>query len=125
MFGGSRGFSLFTPGGRLVYDSGNEFEHLAVRHGHYPEDRSENKGSEPEAIEFGVYDNNSEFLFVGSERGSFVAVYELRGFRAPRFKQFLPGPLGPEGLLAIPQRDLLVVSGEVESIRSSVFDHPS
>ena len=125
MFGGSRGFSLFTPGGRLVYDSGNEFEHLAVRHGHYPEDRSENKGSEPEAIEFGVYDNNSEFLFVGSERGSFVAVYELRGFRAPRFKQFLPGPLGPEGLLAIPQRDLLVVSGEVDDpefgVRSSIM----
>jgi hypothetical protein len=51
-------------------------------------------------------------MFVGSERGSFVAVYELNGAGLPEFRQVLNAPLGPEGLLAIPQRDLLVVSGE-------------
>ena len=114
LFGGSRGFSIFDRDGSVLYDSGASFEELAVRHGHYNEDRSENKGSEPEAIEYGRFDS-VDYLFVGSERGSFVAVYELRNGR-PRFAQLLPAPLGPEGLLAIPERGLLVVSGEVDSV---------
>jgi hypothetical protein len=110
LFGGSRGFSLFDYAGNVLYDSGTDFEQLAVRHGHYPEGRSDNKGSEPESIEFGRFWPDS-FLFVGSERGSFVAVYQLNG-TTPAFHQLLPAPLGPEGLLAIPERGLLVVSGE-------------
>lgn len=112
LFGGSRGFTIFDYDGNVMYDSGSSFDHLAVRHGHYPEGRSENKGSEPEAIEWGRY-GDDDLLFVGSERGSFVAVYELDG-AVPTFDQFLPTGLGPEGLLAIPHRDLLVVSAEVD-----------
>ena len=112
LFGGSRGFSLFNYNGDVLYDSGNSFEHLAVRHGHYPESRSENKGTEPEAVEFGRFQGKN-YVFVGSERGSFVGVYELVGSK-PTFKQLLPSPLGPEGVLAIPQRNLLVVSGETD-----------
>lgn len=123
LFGGSRGFSLFNQAGNLVYDSGNAFEHIAVRHGHYPEDRSENKGSEPEAVAAGNY-GGQEYLFVGSERGSFVAVYKVVG-GVPQFSQLLPAPLGPEGLLTIPSRNLLVVSGEEDDpefgVRSSVM----
>lgn len=123
LWGGSRGFSIFDAKGRLVFDSGAEFDELAVRHGHYPEARSENKGSEPEAIEYGRF-GDTDYLFVGSERGSFVAVYELRQGQ-PTFAQLLPGPLGPEGLLAIPSRNLLVVSGEVDDpefgVRSSMM----
>ena len=111
--GGSRGFSIFGVGGRIRFDSGVEFEELAVRHGHYPENRSENKGSEPESVEFGRY-GRDDILFVGSERGSFIGVYELDRFRRPRFSQILPTCLGPEGLLAIPKRDLFVVSCEVD-----------
>jgi hypothetical protein len=114
LFGGSRGFSIFDRDGNALYDSGASFEEIAVRHGHYNEDRSENKGSEPEAIEYARY-NDQDYLFVGSERGSFVAVYALRD-GAPRFAQLLPAPLGPEGLLAIPERGLLVVSGESDSV---------
>ena len=124
IFGGSRGFSLFSKDGELLFDSGNEFEHLAVRIGHYPESRSQNKGSEPEAIEYGKFDGR-DYLFVGSERGSFVAVYTLNHFGRPEFLQALPAPLGPEGLLAIPSRGLLVVSGEEDDpprgVRSSVM----
>jgi hypothetical protein len=110
LFGGSRGFSIFAPNGSVLFDSGNELEHIAVMHGHYPEDRSENKGTEPESIAYGRY-GRDEYLFVGSERGSFVAVYELDDGK-PEFKQLLPAPLGPEGLLPIPSRNLLVVAGE-------------
>ena len=124
LFGGSRGFTLFNIDGSVDFDSGNTFEHIAVRHGHYPEARSENKGSEPEAIEYGRY-RNGQYLFVASERGSFVAVYKLGRFGRPRFLQILPAPLGPEGVLAIPSRDLLVVSGEVDDptygVRSSIM----
>lgn len=124
LFGGSRGFTLFEEDGTVVYDSGNEYEHLAVRIGHYPEGRSENKGSEPESIEYGRFDGN-DYLFVGSERGSFVAVYKLNYFGMPEFQQVLPGPLGPEGLLAIPERNLLIVSGEEDDpefgVRSAVM----
>lgn len=113
LFGGSRGFSIFQRDGGVVYDSGNSYEELAVRHGHYPEGRSGNKGSEPEAIAYAQF-GAEHYLFVGSERGSFVAVYKIDWLGRPVFDQFLPAPLGPEGLLAIPERNLLVVSGETD-----------
>ncbi|MBN2886077.1 MAG: esterase-like activity of phytase family protein, partial [Chromatiaceae bacterium] len=65
LFGGSRGFTLFDPLGTVVYDSGNSLEWQAIAHGHYPEDRSENKGIEPEAIDYGRF-GNEDYLFVGS-----------------------------------------------------------
>lgn len=123
LFGGSRGFSIFTSFGQTLFDSGSEFERLAVRHGHYPEGRSGRKGSEPESIEYGRF-GNQDYLFVGSERGSFVAVYDLLSGVYPQFKQLLPAPLGPEGLLAIPSRNLLIASGEEDDgplgVRSTI-----
>jgi DNA-binding beta-propeller fold protein YncE len=123
LFGGSRGFSIFTSFGQTLFDSGNGFERMAVRHGHYPEGRSENKGSEPESIEYGRF-GGQDYLFVGSERGSFVAVCELKFGVYPQFKQLLPAPLGPEGLLAIPSRNLLLASGEEDDgplgVRSTI-----
>ncbi len=123
LFGGSRGFTLFDRAGKVLFDSGASLEEIAVQHGHYPEDRSENKGTEPEAIEYGRF-GRDDYLFVGSERGSFVAVYQLQDAR-PAFKQLLPAPLGPEGLLAIPSRNLLIASGENDDpsfgVRSSLM----
>lgn len=121
--GGSRGFSIFNLDGSVAFDSGSAFDHLAVRFGHYPDRRSNSKGSEPEAIAAAKYGPN-DLLFVGSERGSFVAVYQLDRAGQPRFAQLLPAPLGPEGLLAIPHRNLLVASGENDTspygVRSTV-----
>ncbi len=123
LFGGSRGFTIFCRDGRVRYDSDVSFEELAVRVGHYPEGRSENKGSEPEAIEYARF-GHDRLLFVASERGSFVGVYDLDRGR-PVLRQALPAPLGPEGLLAIPSRNLLVVSGEVDDpsfgVRSTIM----
>ena len=113
LFGGSRGFTIFRRTGSVAFDSGVSFEELAVRHGHYPEGRSDAKGTEPEAILYSRF-GFDDYLFVASERGSFVAVYKLDVLGRPRFEQLLPAPLGPEGLLAIPERNLLVVSGETD-----------
>lgn len=108
--GGSRGFTIFSIFGGTVYEAGNSVEHLTARVGHYPEDRSENKGNEPEAIEYARF-GDTDYLFVGSERASVVAVYELAG-NTPTVVQVLPTGKGPEGLLAIPSRDLLVAASE-------------
>ncbi|MGE0825735.1 MAG: esterase-like activity of phytase family protein [Candidatus Binatia bacterium] len=123
LFGGSRGFSLFNRKGNVLFDSGTSLEELAVQYGHYPEARSDNKGTEPEGIEYATF-GKDDYLFVGSERGSFIAVYEVNGAR-PKFKQLLPGPLGPEGLLAIPSRNLFIASGEEDDpsfgVRSTIM----
>ncbi len=115
MDGGSRSFTIFNTNGQVVYTSGSELEDLAKRVGHYPEGRSDNKGNEPEGAEFGLY-NGRRLLFIGSERASVIFVYELKGATGqPELLQVLPSGLGPEGIKAIPSRDLLVVSAEEDS----------
>jgi hypothetical protein len=113
LFGGSRGFSIFEQDGTVLYDAASTFDELARDIGHYPDNRSENKGSEPESIAYDRYDGVGH-LFVGSERGSFVGVYLGAEDGDAELHQVLPAGLGPEGLLTIPERDLLVVSSEVD-----------
>jgi len=122
--GGSRGWSILdATTGRVVWDAGNTFERLAISYGLYPESRSENKGTEPENITVGTLDGHT-YAFVGAERGNFVAVYDLAEPTAPRFVQVLPVTNGPEGLLVIPQRNLLITSSEVDvpedGVRSTI-----
>ncbi len=111
LLGGSRGFTIFDTRGAVVYSAGNEVEHVVTRVGHYPEDRSENKGSEPEGVAFGTY-GTQNLLFVGSERSSVVLVYEIEGDGSATYRQVLPGGVGPEGLLPIPERSLFVTASE-------------
>ncbi|RLT96755.1 esterase-like activity of phytase family protein [Ketobacter sp.] len=121
--GGSRGFTIFSPFGKVRYESGASLEHAIIRAGHYPESRSENKGVEPEAVLSGEF-GKQNFLFVGNERANIVAVYKAGAFQKPELHQLLPTTIGPEGILAIPSRNLLVVSSEEDSaddgIRSTV-----
>jgi hypothetical protein len=112
--GGSRSFTIFSTAGDVLYESGNLLEHLGMAHGHFPEDRADSKGVEPEGAASGVY-GGTPLFFVGAERGNFVAVFEDRQGSEPALVQLLPTAVGPEGLLAIPQRDLFVVSSEVDS----------
>lgn len=129
LFGGSRGFTTWDVWGDPLFEAGSTIEHMVARFGHQPEGRSENNGNEPEGVEFGRY-GDEHLLFVGSERASVVLVYELVGSpipanMQPRFRQVLPAGVGPEGLLAIPSRDLFVVANEVDyrdgKIRSSIM----
>ncbi|GAB3375810.1 esterase-like activity of phytase family protein [Spongiibacter taiwanensis] len=117
--GGSRGFSVFDTAGAVIYETGNQLDLLTARIGHYPDDRSDNKGNEPENAEFGVF-GSERYLFVNSERASVVFVYDVADLRNPVFKQVLPAAIGPEGALAIPGRNLLVVASEEDS-RDDVF----
>lgn len=108
--GGSRGFTVFDTKGRVVFESGPGFEYEQLRAGHYNEGRSENKGGEPEALEVGRF-GDQKFLFVGAERSNSLGVYDA-GRRTPEFRQLLPTGVGPEGVKAITQRNLLAVAAE-------------
>jgi hypothetical protein len=112
--GGSRGFTIFSAEGEVLFDSGNALEQLAMRIGHYPEGRSDAKGVEPEGLEVATF-GEDRLIFVGTERASFVAVYRDSGAE-PDYLQALPSGIGPEGLLAIPSRNLFVTANETDLI---------
>ena len=111
--GGTRGFSIFDKTGKLVFESGAVPEHMAVRLGHYPDKRNK-KGFEMEGAEVATF-GDDRLIFVASERGSLVFVYRDKGpGAAPEFLQVLPGGVGPEGLIALPKRDLFVTAAETD-----------
>jgi len=112
--GGSRGFTIFSKSGEVLHESGLDFEYRVALAGHYPERRSGNKGVEPEGMEVGTF-GESTYVFLLSERGSVIGVYEDTG-ETPAFKQLLPTALAPEGAVALPARNLLAVSNEADLI---------
>lgn len=114
MDGGSRGWTIFSKNGDVVYESGTSFEYAIVQIGHYPDKRSDSKGVEPESIEFGIY-GETPYVFVGAERASVVGVYDVTDPAAPVLAQLLPSGIGPEGYIAIPERNLLVSANEVDA----------
>ena len=111
--GGSRGWTIFHRDGTVVYDSGNSFEHAVIRAGHYPDKRSDAKGVEPESIEVATFDGTPH-VFVVSERGSLIGVYDITDLTAPRLTQLLPSGISPEGIVALPARNLLVTANEAD-----------
>ncbi|GIF71008.1 esterase-like activity of phytase family protein [Asanoa siamensis] len=121
--GGSRGFTIWKRNGEVIFDAGNSFDRLAAAHGLYPEGRSDAKGTEPEGVAFGRF-GGKPVLFVNSERGNFVAAYDVSKPKSPEFLQIMPTTNGPEGVTTVPSRDLLVVSSEEDlpddGIRASV-----
>ena len=111
--GGSRGFTIFNRDGTIAWDSGTALEYLTVRLGHYPEHRNK-KGNEPEGAEVATF-GDEKLIFVGSERASLVSVWKDEGAgKAPTYLQALPGGIGPEGLLALPGRNLFVTASETD-----------
>ncbi len=113
--GGSRGWSIFNKDGTLVYDAGMSFENAVVTAGHFPDKRADNKGAEPESIGFGVY-GDTPYVFVGSERGSIVGVYDVTDVANPVLKQLLPSGIAPEGFVPVPARGLMVSANEKDLV---------
>ncbi len=145
---GSRSFSIFDENGNLVFDSGEMIETYIAEN--YPtafnsnheespsmDNRSDNKGPEPEAVEIGVI-NGRTYAFIGLERFSGIFVCDITNPRDVKFAGFglnrdfsvtytpsnltnvaNAGDLGPEGLDFVPAdkspngQPLLVVANEV------------
>ncbi|EJK46736.1 hypothetical protein THAOC_34583 [Thalassiosira oceanica] len=128
LFGGSRSFSIYkcVRGSEIeeVYNSGNLLEKITASIGHYPEERSGNKGNEPENV---AYDPEHKLLFVNSERSSVTLVFDVLNPEEPIYRQVLPSTVGPEGAYYIKGRGLLAVAGEKDDrgdkIRSAITIH--
>lgn len=100
---GGRGFTLMNTRGAVVYETGERTEQHAARFGHYPDHRSAAKGVEIEGVTSARFGGRPHLL-VGSERGSFLAVYEVSNPKQPRFVQLLPTGLSPEGITTVTRR---------------------
>jgi len=111
--GGSRGFSIFEKDGTLLWDSGTQLDDTAAQLGHYPDARNK-KGVEPEGLEVAKF-GDTTYIFVTEERSSLVAVYKDNGpDAAPEYIQSLPSGISPEGIVAIPSRNLIATANEAD-----------
>lgn len=115
MDGGSRGWTIFNKDGTVIYESNLSFEYAVAEIGHYPERRSGNKGVEPESVGFDTF-GGTPMIFIGSERGSVIGVYDATDPANPVLAQLLPSGVGPEGYVTIPERNLLVSANEADLI---------
>lgn len=100
---GGRGFTLMNVQGEVVYETGDRIERQALLHGHYPDHRSASKGVEIEGVASARFGGRPHLL-VGSERGSFLAMYEVSDPAQPRFVQLLPTGMSPEGITTVTRR---------------------
>jgi 2',3'-cyclic-nucleotide 2'-phosphodiesterase/3'-nucleotidase/5'-nucleotidase len=138
---GGRSFSVRSSTGALVWDSGDSFERITAEQNpaffnsnheiNRFDDRSDDKGPEPEGIAVGKAFGRT-YAFIGLERIGGVMVYDVSVPTSPQFVQYVnnrdfgqptesptAGDLGPEGLLFIAEENspngkpLLVVTNEV------------
>src|SRR5690606_15462623 len=65
-----------------------------------------------EGLEVATF-GDTQYIFVAEERSSLIAVYKDTG-AAPEFVQALPSGISPEGVIAIPSRNLLATANEVD-----------
>jgi len=137
---GARSFSIYDSSGNQVFDSGDMLEQItrdtagvnfnASNDDNSVDDRSDNKGPEPEGLTIGMVDG-MPVAFIGLERVGGVLAYDLSDPANPLFLDYvnnrnfnepvsleaeidgemvdvpnpLAGDLGPEGLLFIDAAD--------------------
>ncbi|URC11206.1 choice-of-anchor I family protein [Flavobacterium sp. B183] len=115
---GARSFSIWNGNtGKIVYDSKNDVDKKTNELGTYDDKRSDDKGSEPEAV-VAVKMGAQNILFVGLERSDAFMTYDVTNPASPQYLQTVKTGDAPEGILFIPasksptKRSLLVVSSE-------------
>lgn len=132
---GGRSFSIWNAAtGMQLWDSGDQFEQRttalpnalfnASNTGNALDDRSDNKGPEPEGLALATFGTKT-FAFIGLERIGGVMVYDITNPMSPNFITYVSGrtgdsgDLGPEGMHFISARrsptgqPLLVVGNEI------------
>jgi hypothetical protein len=112
------GFSIFNAANvQLVHDSNNSLEQEAINAGIYDDDRSDDKGVEPEGVTVGTI-GNKPVAFIALERADAIAVYDLSNPAAPKFLQIIKTGDAPEGVLFVAAdkspngKSLLITSNE-------------
>ncbi|MDO5031415.1 choice-of-anchor I family protein [Corynebacterium sp.] len=140
---GSRSFSIYDAEGNVVFDSGSDFEEITAQLNEQGvlnhnadneeatfDDRSDNKGPEPEALAIGTVGERT-YAFIGAERVGGIFVYDVTDPAKATFTTYVnnrdfstdefaaAGDLGPEGFAFVDKKDspngkpLLVVGNEV------------
>jgi Ca2+-binding RTX toxin-like protein len=137
VFGG-RSFSIWDANGKLVFDSGDQFEQITAAQ--VPDifnsngapdtfdTRSDNKGPEPEGMTVGTIEGRT-YAFIGLERTGGVMIYDVTNPTQPTFIEYIPTPndIAPEGLLFVSAADspngkpLLITTNE-ESDTTAIFE---
>ncbi|CAE7768854.1 unnamed protein product [Symbiodinium sp. CCMP2456] len=107
----SRSFSIFNQSGELIFNSGNQLEHLAVSLGHYPESANDETSIDVRNVQFGTVDG-CQMLFVSCIRASLTFVFEVSDPSKPEFLQALPAIRRPVQGLVVPDRHLYVSMSE-------------
>lgn len=117
---GARSFSVWNGNtGQLVFDSKNQIDTKAAELGIYPDNRSDDKGCEPEGLTIGRV-GNKNLLFVGLERANAVMIYDISNPVKPQYLQWLSTGVAPEGILFVPAdkspigKSLLIASSEAD-----------
>ncbi|WP_247235676.1 choice-of-anchor I family protein [Telluribacter sp. SYSU D00476] len=115
---GGRGFSILNAAtGQLVYESGTSLEQEVIKAGLYDDDRSDDKGVEPEGVTVGMM-NGKPVAFVALERADAIAVYDVSNPVAPVFLKLIKTGDAPEGVLFVAAdkspsgKSLLITSNE-------------
>ncbi len=147
---GGRSFTIWNPEtGQPIFDSGNQFEVItanrlgenfnASNDDNDGDDRSDDKGPEPEAVEIAVIEGRT-YAFIGLERVGGIMVYNITTPEASEFVQYinprdfsvgdveddlaLVGDLGPESIKFVSAANsptgnpLLIVGNEVSGTTS-------
>lgn len=140
---GARSFTIWTSTGERIYDSGDALEQItagvlpdffnAGNDNNEIDNRSDNKGPEPEGLALGEIDGRT-YAFIGLERIGGVMIYDISNPYAPQFVDYVnnrnfeadpeedlaaAGDLGPEGLDFVPASEspngqpLLIVANEI------------
>ncbi|MCA0934054.1 choice-of-anchor I family protein [Vibrio alginolyticus] len=96
---GARSFSIWDENGELVFDSGDDFARIAlINEGKHfnstndtnnsGDDRSDDKGVEPEAIEVAEI-NGRHYAFIGLERQGGIMVYDISQPKQAEFLHYI------------------------------------
>ena len=96
---GSRSFSIWDESGELVFDSGDDFARIVLDqdpanfnstndNNQSGDDRSDDKGVEPEAIEVAEI-NGKQYAFIGLERQGGIMVYDVTQPKNASFISYL------------------------------------
>lgn len=153
---GARSFSIWNGStGALVFDSGSDFELITAQRlgegfnasndDNEGDDRSDDKGPEPEAVAIATIDG-STYAFIGLERVGGIMVYDISNPEAAEFIQYInqrdftvdlgslvdagdfsaAGDLGPESIRFVsaadsPSGEPLIIVGNEVSGTTSVF----
>lgn len=113
---GSRSFTIYDTDGNVVFDSGSTISMLLAeirpelfngQEGEF-DNRSDDKGGEPEAITTGEV-NGRMYVFVGLERDNGIMVFDITDPANPTFDQYIEGEangnISPEIITFIPAED--------------------